>query len=72
MKEHDTVVSSSRLQVVLLSVRCLKSKWLAVVRGRQLTPTDDSVVSILTGKMGENGQSLDRVAKPCTDQTVGC
>ena len=22
--------------------------------------------------MGENGQSSDRVAKPCTDQTVGC
>ncbi len=28
--------------------------------------------SALTGKMGENGQSLDRAAKPCTDQTVGC
>jgi len=24
-----------------------------------------------TGKMGENGQSFTRVAKPCWDQTVG-
>ncbi len=83
MNKHDTVVSSSRLQVVLLSVPFQKHLLmyqlyhLSKVSGLQWY-VDDSphlwavLGSALTGEMGENGQSSDRVAKPCTDQTVGC
>ena len=71
MNKHGTVVPPSRLFVVLLRIVyqqvAFSGTWTTVH-----TYGESESASTLTGKGGENGQSSDRVAKPCTGQTVGC
>ena len=72
MNKHDTVVSSSRLQVVLPYFESL-GKWLAVVRERQLTPRGIIIWgSPEQARWVKTVKVRVEVAKPCTDQTVGC
>ena len=68
MNKHGTVVPPSRLFVVLLVIENQQ----VASSGTWTTVHTYEVRGTLTGKAGENGQSSDRVAKPCTDQTVGC
>ena len=49
----------------------MDTKWHAVVRGSQSTPSKMTVSILWTGKMGENGQRFIWIAKSLWVQTVG-